>query len=185
VQVFNELLVQYPLPRRKRPGQVVPDNMVVVHPEPIKANWSFDLPLQPTSPFWVLDYISQWNKRKDYTENRNKYEQNLKVLYYLMFASDSQEMTLYRHDGEKYVSVKPNARGRCEIPELELEVGLHDGWMRFWLRGEMLLLPAELQAQIQRERRELQKMREARLAAEQENARLRAELEQLRRGAGG
>ena len=29
VQVFNELLVQYPLPRRKRPGQVVPDNMVV------------------------------------------------------------------------------------------------------------------------------------------------------------
>lgn len=27
VHVFNELLVQYPLPRRKRLGQVVPDNL--------------------------------------------------------------------------------------------------------------------------------------------------------------
>src|SRR5207253_10253854 len=41
VQVFNELLVQYPLPRRKRPGQVVPDNMVVIHDQPIKAVGSY------------------------------------------------------------------------------------------------------------------------------------------------
>ena len=39
-QVFSELLVQYPLPRRKRLGQVVPDNMVVIHPEPIDAEGS-------------------------------------------------------------------------------------------------------------------------------------------------
>ena len=31
VHVFNELLVQYPLPRRKKLGQVVPDNMVVIY----------------------------------------------------------------------------------------------------------------------------------------------------------
>jgi hypothetical protein len=43
VQVFNELLVQYPLPRRKRPGQVVPDNMVVIHPQPIEAEGSYIL----------------------------------------------------------------------------------------------------------------------------------------------
>jgi hypothetical protein len=45
VHVFNELLVQYPLPRRKRPGQVVPDNMVVVHPGAIQAEGSYDVPL--------------------------------------------------------------------------------------------------------------------------------------------
>jgi hypothetical protein len=99
-----------------------------------------------------------------------------------MFVPDSQEMTLYRHNGEKYVSVKPNAHGRCEIPELELEVGLHGGWMRYWFRGELLPLPAELQVELQNERRELQKERETRLAVEEENARLRAELEQLKRG---
>jgi hypothetical protein len=54
VQVFNELLVQYPLPRRKKLGQVVPDNMVVIHPEPIEAIGSFNLPLQPARPFWML-----------------------------------------------------------------------------------------------------------------------------------
>ena len=38
VQCFNELLVQYVLPRRKRPRQALPDNMIVVHPEPIQAD---------------------------------------------------------------------------------------------------------------------------------------------------
>src|ERR1700758_5638302 len=57
VQVFNELLVQYPLPRRKRPGQVVPDNMVVLHERPIQAEGSYDVPLQPARPFWVLEYV--------------------------------------------------------------------------------------------------------------------------------
>lgn len=177
VQVFNELLVQYPLPRRKRPGQVVPDNMVVVHSEPIEVEGSYNLPLQPARPFCMLEYVSKTSERKDYTDSMNKYEHDLKVPYYLMFVPESQEMTLYHHNGEKYVSVKPNESGRCEMPELELEVGLHGGWMRYWFRGELLPLPAELQA-------ELQKEREARLAAEAEVARLRAELEQLRSGAG-
>src|ERR1700722_2322865 len=69
VQVFNELLVQYPLPRRKRPGQVVPDNMVVIHSEPIQAEGSYDVPLQPVGPFWMLEYVSRSNRRKDYDDN--------------------------------------------------------------------------------------------------------------------
>src|SRR5690348_8926941 len=51
VQVFNELLVQYPFAREKRPHQVVPDNMVVLHDGPIKARGSFNLPEQPVGPF--------------------------------------------------------------------------------------------------------------------------------------
>jgi Uma2 family endonuclease len=173
VQVFNELLVQYPLRRRKRPGQVVPDNMVVLHPEPIEAQGSYILPLQPARPFWMLEYVSKSNSRKDYTDNMKKYEHELKVPYYLLFVPELQEMTLYHHTGEKYVSVKPNAHGRCEIPELELEVGQHGRWMRYWFRGELLPLPAELQG-------ELAKERQARVAAEEEVARLRAELERLK-----
>lgn len=178
VQVFNELLVQYPLRRRKRPGQVVPDNMVVVHPEPIEADGSYNLPLQPAGPFWVLEYVSKNSARKDYTDNMNKYETELKVPYYLMFMPESQDITLYHHNGVKYLSVQPNAHGRYEIPELELEVGLHDGWMRYWFRGELLPLPAEWQEEMRIER-------QARLAAEEEVIRLRAELEQLRRNGGG
>jgi Uma2 family endonuclease len=175
VQVFSELLVQYPLPRRDKPAQVVPDNMVILHPEPIEAEGSYNLPDQPARPFWVLEYIAPSNPRKDYVDNMNKYEYDLKVPYYLVFRPASQEITLYRLKAKKYVSVKPNARGRYAIPQLDLEVGLHDGWMRYWFRGELLPLAVEMQQEVAAER-------QGRLAAEQEVVRLRAEVEQLKRG---
>jgi Uma2 family endonuclease len=168
VQVFNELLVQYPLPRRRKPGQVVPDNMVVLHPEPIEAEGSYIVQLQPARPFLMIEYVSKSNPRKDYIDNVQKYERDLKVPYYLWFLADSQDMVLFKHTGEKFVSVKPNEHGRLAIPELEVEVGLRDGWMRYWFRGKLLPLPAELE--------------QANVALEQEVARLRAENERLKRG---
>jgi hypothetical protein len=109
-----------------------------------------------------------------------KYEHQLKVPYHLLFVPEQQERTLYRHTGEKYVSVKPNARGRCEMPELELEIGLQGGWMRFWFRDKLLPLPAELQGALEETRRQLSEERQAREAVEQELARLKTELEQRR-----
>jgi Uma2 family endonuclease len=144
VQVFNELLVQYPRARGRRPGQVVPDNMVVIHDEPIKAEGSYDVPLQPARPFWMLEYVSKSNARKDYGDNMLKYEHELKVPYYLVFDPEEEELTLYRHNDKKYVPVAPDENGRCAIVELDLAVGLLDGWVRFWHRGELLPLPADL-----------------------------------------
>jgi Uma2 family endonuclease len=150
VQVFNELLVQYPLPRKKRPGQVVPDNMVVVHPEPIKAEGSYDVPLQPVGPFWVLEYVSKNSRRKDYDDNMRKYEHELKVPYYLLFVPDQQELTLYHHTGQRYVSVPPDEQGRHELKDLDLAMGLVDGWVRYWYRDQLVPLPAELQRSLDR-----------------------------------
>ena len=50
-----------------------------------------------------------------YDDNVQKYEHDLKVPYYLLFQPDVQELTLYRHTGRKYVSVKPNAAERYAI----------------------------------------------------------------------
>jgi len=174
VHVFSELLVQYRLPRRKKLGQVVPDNMVVVHEGRIKGRGSYDVPLQPVGPFWVIEYVSAGNARKDYVENRAKYEHELQVPYYLLFTPDSQVLALYRHTGTRYGRIRANAQGRHEIVELELEVGLHDGWMRYWFRGKLLPLPAEMQ-------RELATLRTAHHAAEQEIAQLREEVERLKK----
>src|SRR5262245_32517685 len=55
VQPFNELLIQYDYGRPPKRRQVVPDNMVVLHDEPVEARGSFDLPLQPAGPFFVLE----------------------------------------------------------------------------------------------------------------------------------
>lgn len=192
LHVFNELLVQYPLRGRRRPGQVVPDNMVVLTTEPIRAQTSYNVPLEPARPFWVLEYVSKHNKRKDYEESFRKYERDLKVPYYLVFYPDSQDLTLYRHNKRKYVTVKPNGNGRCSIPELDLEVALLDGWVRYWHRGELLPLPADLQRDLDAarrraddekrraddEKRRADELQERLSAAERQLAELRGRLEQ-------
>jgi Uma2 family endonuclease len=168
VQVFNELLVQYPVPGQRKPGQVVPDNMVVLSDKPVRAESSFNLPLDDASPFWVLDYVSRNNKRKDYEDNFDKYEKDLKVPYYLRFYPEDQELTLYHYSGKKYVSVKRNEHGRYAIPELELEAGLLEGWVRFWYQGELLPLPADLQQRLEETKREAE---QAKRRAEEETRR--------------
>jgi Uma2 family endonuclease len=194
VQVFNELLVQYRLPGRKKPGQVVPDNMVVIHDEPIKADGSYDVPLQPALPFWVLLYLSKYNPRKDYLEDFERYEQELNVPYYLLFYLDRQELSLYRLKGQKYVSAKFNESDCYAIPEVDLEVGLLDGWVRYWYQGELLPLSVELQRALEEVRRQVDELRErveyaelqltqereARLALEREVEQLRHQLQQKR-----
>jgi hypothetical protein len=136
--------------------------MVVVHPEPIKAEGSYDVPLQPVGPFMVLEYVSNSSKRKDYEDNMDKYERQLKVPYYLLFYPDTQDLSLYHHTGKKYVSVKPNDQERYAIPELDLEVALLDGWARFWYKGRLLPLPADLQRELDATRRQLEEERRQR-----------------------
>ncbi len=166
--LFNELLIQYPLGgRKKRPGQVVPDNMVVVSEEPITAETCFNTPVEPAGPFWVMEYVSKSSKRKDYEDNLRKYEQELRVPYYLIFYPETHDLTLYRHNGEKYVSVQPNEHGRYAIPELEIEVALLDGWVRFWYQGELLPLPDELQRGLEEARHQAREEKQRAGQAEQ------------------
>jgi hypothetical protein len=96
-----------------------------------------------------------------------KYEHELKVPYYLLFVPEEQELTLYQHTGEKYVSVKPNEHGRYPIPKLELELGLLEGWVRFWFRGKLLPLPAELQQELNEVRQRLTQTEQRLTQAEQ------------------
>ncbi len=201
VQIFNELLVQYPAGRELAIRQVVPDNMVVICDRPIKASGSFDVVFQPVGPFWVLEYVSKHNKRKDYEKSFKKYEQWLKVPYYLVFYPDSEDLTLYHLKASKYRTVKPNDQGRYAIPELKLEVAILDGWVRLWLEGELLPLPADLQREVDQLKEQLAEGRrqallekhradeqshradheqQARLAAERQLADVQAQLEQLR-----
>jgi Uma2 family endonuclease len=175
IQCFNELLIQYPQ-KNKKNGQVVPDNFVVVHPKPIKAGGSFNTPLQPVKPLLVMEYVSKYNQRKDYEDNFVHYEKHLKVPYYLLFYPDGEEMTLFRMGEKKYLAVRPNAAKRCPIPELDLEVAILDKWVRYWFRGELVPLPADLVKARNDAQQQLDAERQARQAAEAELARLREEL---------
>lgn len=190
IQCFSELLIQYPRGKRKKLGQVVPDNFVVIHPEPIVARGSFNIPLQPVGPLLVLEYISKYNKRKDYVDSYEKYEKELKVPYYLLFYPEDEELTLFRSTAKGFAPVRTNDADRFAIPELELEAAMLGGWVRFWFRGNLVPLPGEMMRQMNATRDQLDAARIARDAAEQratdaeaEIARLRAEL--AKRSSGG
>jgi Uma2 family endonuclease len=174
--LFNELLVQYPYRGYAKPRQVVPDNMVVLSDKPFKELTSFNLPLETVRPFWMLEYVSKSNKRKDYEDNFQKYERELKVPWYLLFYPDNQELTLYRHNSRKYVSVKPDEHGRRAIPALEIEVELLDGWVRYRYQHELLPLPAEMERSLEEARRRAVQAEQRAEAAEREVERLRAQL---------
>ncbi|MBY0527809.1 MAG: Uma2 family endonuclease [Gemmataceae bacterium] len=193
VQVFNELLVQYFFQGKLR--QVVPDNMVRLCDEPPQTKGSFNVELEPVQPLLVLEYVSPNSMRKDYKESFAKYGRELKVPNCVMYYPEREDLQVWRHTGEEYERLTANAAGRFAIPELELELGLQDGWVRYWHQGELLPLPAELLRQFDQERQradqELERAnqecqrahqereranqeREQRIAAEAELARLRA-----------
>jgi Uma2 family endonuclease len=183
LRVFNEMLVQYPKRGQRRTGKVVPDNMVVLTDQPIRAELSYNVPLEPAPPFWSLEYVSKGSRRKDYEDSFRKYERELKVPYYLVFYTDAGELTLYRHNRRKYVTVKPSGQGRHRIPELELEVGLLDGWVRFWYRGELLPLPADMQRDLDAARRQAEEAKRRAEAARREAETARRQAEEAKRRA--
>jgi Uma2 family endonuclease len=179
IQYFNELLVQYPFGRGHKIRQVVPDNMVVIHDRLIDAEGSYDLPLQPVGPFWVLEYVSKRSERKDYESSFRKYERELKVPYYLLFYPDNQDLTLFRYRSTKYQTVTANPAGRFPIRELEMELGLQDGWVRYWYQGQLLPLPADLQRNVRRLETELDLVRAEKERERAEKERLLAQLRKL------
>ena len=148
--------------------KVVPDNMVVLHDGPLEMGSSFASELQPVEPLLVLEYVSKGSVRKDYEDNMRKYERELKVPYYLLFYPETQDLTLFRRGKTRYVSVKPNDTGRLAIPELELEVALLDGWARYWFRGELLDLPADLKRSLLEAKEEARRAKEETRRAKEE-----------------
>ncbi|MBA4190873.1 MAG: hypothetical protein C0467_23035 [Planctomycetaceae bacterium] len=174
VHCFNELLIEYPGTDGK-PGRVVPSNFIVIHPEPIKANNSFDISQQPARPFLALEYVTEL-RRPEFHQNRDKYERELRIPYYLQVYPHDEKFTLFQLRGGHYAAVTPNAAGRYPVPELELEAALLDGWVRFWFRGELLALPGDLLRERNTERNARQAAEARAAAAEAEIARLREEL---------
>ena len=188
VHVYGELLIQWRNEKGKL-RRVVPDNMVVLAEQRPDVTTNFAIEVQKTRPFFVLEYVSETNKRKHYQKSYDKYETELNVPYYSIFHLDDPKLSLLAYDKQqgKYQSLPPNQNGRYAIRELDLEVGLLDGWERFWWKGVLLLTTTELYAKVLAARKELEEQKR-KLADIEDKARLladlQAELERLRKSAG-
>ncbi len=183
---FNELLVQYPFDGENR--QVVPDNMVIRGtPTERQDRSSYAVELEEEHPFITFEYISPSaeRRRKDYEESFRKYEQELRVPYCVFFDPAREELRVYRHNGTNYDRLPPDAQGRYSILELELHLGLLDGWVRFWHQGELLDLRPDLEERLERLQLENDDLSQENQILGQENQSLQSEnsglLELLRR----
>ena len=188
IHCFNELLIQYPIDEAPYFKRVCPDNMVIIHDGPINADGSYALSHQPARPFLVIEYISKRSEFKDREDNYSIYERELRVPYYLLCHPEEEDLILFKLRPRKleYATIKPDDRGCYAIPELELEVVMHDGWLRYLFRGDFLEMFGELyvenkevKAKNIKVEAERDREREQRLAAEAENERLRALLASL------
>jgi hypothetical protein len=158
VQCFNELLIEYPRADGTR-GRIVPSNFVVVHPTMIEAYDVYDLVRQPAAPLLVIEYITDY-RRPEFLRNVEQYERELRVPYYLRVYPHDERVELFRPAAGRYTTVPLNAAYRVAIPELELEVAVFNGWVRYWFQGELLPLPGELLRQCEAAEAEVAKLRE-------------------------
>ena len=197
MHVYSELLIQW-RDHKNRMRRVMPDNMVVLAEKKPKVNTNFAIPIQPAGPFLVIEYVSKANPRKDYHKSYDKYEAELKVPYFLLYYADDQKLSLLEFDKRKgkYASVKPD-EGRCAIREIDLTVGLLDGWVRYWWKGQLMPTTAEWYAEAKQKRnerialqreldidRQLSEMNRLIADRDRQIADMQAELERLRKSAG-
>ena len=179
IHCYSELLIQYPLGEFRNIGRVCPDNMIVLYDGTIKAEGSYNLPFQPVGPLMVIESVSKSSHGKDYEESFVKYEQQAKVPYYLMYHPVEEELLLFKLRPRKgYVSIKPNADGSYAIPELEVEVAEHEHWLRYWFRGKLLPLTAELAIDLEKSQKELRRARQQLRKAESRIERAEAQAAQ-------
>ena len=188
IQLFSELLVQYPRKGHIRNGQVVPDNMVVIHEEKLTPVISFSVVHEPCRPFMVMEYVSpgSGNQRKDYHGSYLKYEKELKVPCYLIFDPEEQQLDFFRHNGPLFVKQTPDRQGRYRVPELELELAVHGDSVRYWFRGELVPITEELydgnvklRASNENLNLAMQELQRNQQSIEEENIRLREMLSRL------
>lgn len=160
VQCYNELLVMEPFvgpSGKKEILRVCPDNMLVLSAEPIEDKGYYVI--EHHHPiFMVLEYVSPNGQRKDYELNFRKYEAHIRPNYALIFDPDRNDLRIFRHDGKSFVILEKNANGRFEIPEIELEVALLDGWTRFWHQQELLDLTGELGLKLRESQASVRRM---------------------------
>ena len=71
VHVYGELLIQWRNEKGKL-RRVVPDNMIVIAEERPDVTMNFAIEVQKSRPFFVLEYVTETNKRKHHQKSYDK-----------------------------------------------------------------------------------------------------------------
>ncbi|MBX9580391.1 MAG: TIGR02996 domain-containing protein [Gemmataceae bacterium] len=95
MRLFDGRLIRHNQPGKDHPGQIVPDHLVVIHPEPIDPDRAFAVSHRPVGPSVVIDDTPAADRKYE-PERREEYRRDLKVAYYLRFDLKGRKLTLFR-----------------------------------------------------------------------------------------
>lgn len=141
--VYGELMIVYDDAGKLK--QVTPDNAVALVPsdDPRRLSWNWEHESRPL--LMVLDSLSP---RKDYAAARKVYE-HLRIPYIVAFNLSDKTLEVRHESDQGSVLLEPDPHGRFEIPELNIKLGVFDGWVRFWHQDRLLPIAEEQDEQLE------------------------------------
>ena len=132
-------------------------------------------------PNVVIELLSNSTAAVDRGKKKDLYQTIWRLPEYYWFHPETLEFAGFRLVSGQYEAIAPNESGRLKSTQLNLELGIYDGKLRwFSATGELIPLPEEVerQAREQAEQRETQE-RQAREQAEQRETQERQARERL------
>jgi Uma2 family endonuclease len=141
-------------------------------------------------PNVIVELLSPSTAEEDRTTKKTIYEQTFRTPEYFLYDPDSGRLEGWRHDGQRYLPIQPDARGWLWSEQLGLWLGTWQGayqrieatWPRFYDRdGNLVLIAAEAERQRAEAERQRAEAERQRAEAERQRAeRLDAEIARLK-----
>ena len=132
------------------------------------VSWEEDGKLATT----VMEFLSPSTEENDRGKKFLIYRDVFRAPEYFLIDQDTLFIEGYQYNKGHYLTMSPDADGWFDVPSLGLQLGPHDGWIR-WRTAQGALLPTMSEkALFQSARAEQEKAR-----AEQEKARAESERE--------
>lgn len=140
--VFGELMIVYDEAGKLK--HITPDNAVALVPEddPRRQSWNWEY--EGRSLLVVFDSLA---RREDYPAALKVYEQ-LRIPYCVEVDLEAKSV-IVRHFNGRLTPMASDPHGRYEIPELNIKLGLFDGWLRFWHQDRLLPIAEEQDEQLE------------------------------------
>jgi hypothetical protein len=144
IHCFNRISVWCPKGNSGNRRFVTPDHTIVIHSGPVPLDTDPVYLSAAVQPILAVNYVSADCPRPaDFERQRREAEAG--ITYSLVFDADRRSVTGYHLTRpRRYVPLKCDEWNRLAVPELDLEVLVRDGWMRYWFRGELMPLATEL-----------------------------------------
>lgn len=112
-------------------------------------------------PNVIIEVLSKSTANADRTTKKEIYQDTFRTPDYFLFDPEQLELTGYHLVDGKYEDLEPNESGYLWSQQLQLYLGVHDNFVRFFTpEGELVPTPEEdaersqQQAEIEREKNE-------------------------------